>query len=158
MWERENRLYFGTTTGKVCRFFNDKESIYSYNDNGEPIYCQWETPDIDGQLFYKNKTLRYIALRAGAAIATSVEIWGMDRGIWKFIKKDSTFGNYLSFPDIQFSKFSFSSNKTQKISRTKVRIKKVDKYRLRFINNELNEPFSLYDLANEYVENGNYKG
>ena len=158
MWERENRLYFGTVTGKICRFYNDKDSIYSYNDGGQPIYCQWETPDIDGQLFYKNKTLRYIALRAGAAIATSVEIWGMDRGIWKFIKKDTAFGNYLSFPDIQFSKFSFSCNREQRISRTKVRIKKVDKYRLRFINQELNEPFSLYDLANEYVESGNYKG
>ena len=157
-WERENRLYFGTVTGKVCRFYNDKNSIYSYNDGGQPIYCQWETPDIDGQLFYKNKTLRYIALRAGAAIATSVEIWGMDRGIWKFIKRDNAFGNYLSFPDIQFSKFSFSGSKEQKISRTKVKIKKVDKYRLRFVNQELNEPFSLYDLANEYIENGNYKG
>lgn len=158
MWERENRLYFGTSTGQVCRFYNDKEAQESYNDNGDVIICQWETPDIDGQLFYKNKSLRYIALRAGAAIATSVEIWGMDRGIWKFIKKDNTFGRYLSFEDIDFSKFSFSCDQTEQLSRTKVRIKKVDKYRLRFINNELNEPFVIYNIANEYIENGNYKG
>lgn len=158
MWERENRLFFGTQDGKICRFFKDKESQESYNDDGEPIYCQWETPDIDGQLFYKNKSLRYIALRVGAAIATSVEIWVMDRGIWKFVKKDNTFGRYLSFQHLMFSKLAFSGNKTQKISRTKVRVKRVDKYRLRFVNDELNEPFSIYNIANEYTERGNYKG
>ena len=158
MWERENRLFFGTQKGTVCRFFNDKNNIHSYNDDGEAIHCQWETPDIDGQLFYKNKSLRYIALRVGAAIATSVEIWVMDRGIWKFVKKDGKFGRYLSFSNLQFSKFAFTGNKTQKVSRTKVRVKRVDKYRLRFINNELDEPFSIYNIANEYTERGNYKG
>jgi hypothetical protein len=57
-----------------------------------------------------------------------------------------------------FSKVAFSGNKTQKISRTKVRVKRVDKYRLRFVNDELNEPFSIYNIANEYTERGNYKG
>lgn len=158
MWERENRLFFGTPDGKICRFFKDKEDQNSYNDDGEAIPCQWETPDIDGKLFYKNKSLRYIAIRVGAAIATSVEIWVMDRGIWKFVKKDNTFGRYFSFQHLMFSKVAFSGNKTQKISRTKVRVKRVDKYRLRFVNNELNEPFSLYNIANEYTESGNYKG
>lgn len=158
MWEKENRLYFGSQDGMICRFYKDKESQESYNDNGKAIECQWETPDIDGKLFYKNKSLRYIAIRVGSAIATSVEIWVMDRGIWKFVKKDNSFGRYFSFEHLIFSKVAFSGNKTQKISRTKVRVKKVDKYRLRFVNNELNEPFSLYNIANEYTENGNYKG
>lgn len=158
MWEKENRLYFGTQDGKICRFYKDKEAQESYNDNGETITCQWETPDIDGKLFYKNKSLRYIAIRVGAALATSVELWVMDRGIWKFIKRDTSFGRYFSFEKLIFSKVAFSGNKTQKISRTKVRLKRVDKYRLRFINNELNEPFALYNIANEYTESGNYKG
>lgn len=158
MWEKENRLFFGTQDGKICRFYKDKEDQESYNDDGEAIECQWETPDIDGQLFYKNKSLRYIAIRVGSAIATSVEIWVMDRGIWKFIKKDNSFGRYFSFQHLIFSKVAFTGNKTQKISRTKVRLKRVDKYRLRFVNNELNEPFALYNIANEYTENGNYKG
>ena len=158
MWEQNNRLFFGTNDGKICRFYNDKESLNSYSDNGERIVCQWETPDIDGTLFYKNKTLRYIAIRAGAAIATSVKIYGMDRGLWNFIKYDNTFGRYFSFQNLVFSKVAFSGNKTQKVSRTKVRIKKVDKYRIRLVNDELNEPFALYNIAMEYTENGNYKG
>ena len=158
MWEQDNRLFFGTNDGKICRFYNDKESLNSYSDNGERIVCQWETPDIDGNLFYKNKTLRYIAIRVGAAIATSVKIYGMDRGLWNFIKYDNTFGRYFSFQNLVFSKVAFSGNKTQKVSRTKVRIKKVDKYRIRLVNDELNEPFALYNIAMEYTENGNYKG
>lgn len=158
MWEKDERLYFGTHDGRICRFFKDKYSLPSYNDDGEPIEAVWETPDIDGKLFYKNKTLRYIALRLDAAQSTSVEIWVMNRGIWQFIKKDESSGKYLSFSKLIFSKLSFSGDTTQHTIPTKVRVKKVDKFRLRIKNDELNEPFGVYNIAFEYVENGNYKG
>ena len=158
MWEQDERLFFGTEDGKVCRFFDDKYALASYNDDGEPIEAIWETPDIDGKLFYKNKTLRYIALRLDAAIATSVNIWVMNRGLWQFIKKDEASGRYLTFSRLVFSKFSFSSDKTQHTIPTKVRVKKVDKFRLRISNDALNEPFGVFNIAFEYVENGNYKG
>lgn len=158
MWEKDERLYFGTDDGRICRFFKDKYSLPSYNDDGEPIEAVWETPDIDGKLFYKNKTLRYIALRLDAAQSTSVEIWVMNRGIWQFIKRDDSSGKFLSFSKLIFSKMSFSGDTTQHTFPTKVRVKKVDKFRLRIKNNELNEPFGLYNIAFEYVENGNYKG
>lgn len=158
MWEQDNVLYFGTSDGRVCQFHTDKYSLDSYNDDGKPICAIWETPDIDGKLFYKNKTLRYIALRLDSAIATSVQIYVMNRGLWQFIKKDDTSGRYLSFAHLVFSKFSFSGDKTQHTFSTKVRVKKVDKFRLRVLNDDLNEPFGLFNIAFEYVENGNYKG
>ena len=158
MWEQDGRLFFGTADGRVCRFYKDPDSLTSYNDDGEPIEAIWETPDIDGKLFYKNKTLRYIALRLDAALSTSVNIWVMNRGIWQFIKKDDQSGKYLNFSLLIFSKLSFSGDKTQHTFPTKVRVKKVDKFRLRITNDELNEPFGVYNIAFEYVENGNYKG
>lgn len=158
MWERDNRLYFGTTDGKLCRFYNDKTALGAYNDNGEPIYCQWDTPDLDDKLFYKNKTLRYLAIRADTAIRTSVKVYAMARGLWSLIKHDDKFGRYFNWEYLNFERFSFNTDRTQKISRVKVRIKKVDKYRLRLVNDELNEPFALYNIAMEYLENGNYKG
>lgn len=177
MWQSEHRLYFGTVDGKICRFYNDKENIHSYNDNGNPIVCQWETPDIDGNLFYKNKTLRYLAVRVGAALRTSMKIYSMSRGLWKyvkedeslradisleddwqFVKADNTFARYFAFDDIDFSKFSFKTDKTQQISRTKMRVKKVDKFRIRLVNDQVDEPFTLYNMAMEFIENGNYKG
>lgn len=158
MWEKDDICYFGTEDGRICEFFTDKYALASYADDGEPIEAIWETPDIDGKLFYKNKTLRYIALRLDAALATSVSIWVMNRGIWQFIKKDDTSGRYFSFAKLVFSKMSFSGDKTQHTISTKVRVKKVDKFRLRLVNDDLNEPFGLFNIAFEYVENGNYKG
>ncbi len=158
MWVKDNELWFGTEDGHVCKFYTDKYALASYNDDGAPIECIWETPDIDGKLFYKNKTLRYLALRAEAAVATSVKIYAMERGLWQFVKEDTSFARYLMFSQLVFSKFSFSSDQTQKICKTKLRIKKVDKFRLKFINDALNEPFGLYDIAMEFTENGNFKG
>ena len=158
MWEKDEKMYIGTADGRICEFYTDKYSLNSYSDDGEPIEAIWETPDIDGKLFYKNKTLRYIALRLDAALATSVNIWVMNRGIWQFIKKDDTSGRYFSFSHLIFSKMSFSGDKTQHTISTKVRVKKVDKFRLKVTNDDLNEPFGLFNIAFEYVENGNYKG
>jgi len=158
MWVKDNQLWFGTNDGRICRFHTDKTSLLSYNDDGQPIECIWETPDLDGQLFFKNKTLRYLALRVESAIATSVSIYAMNHGIWEFIKEDNTFSRYFSYKNLMYSKFSYSCDATQKISRTKMRIKKVDKFRLKFVNDKVNEPFGLYDIGLEMVESGNFKG
>lgn len=158
LWKHDNMLYFGTKDGKVKVFHTDPNALSSYNDDGEPIHAIWETPDLDGKLFYKNKTFRYIAVRLKAAVATSMRFYGQKRGLWTFIKEDNMTGRYLTFANIVFSKFSFSSDTTQKIISSKLRIKKVDKARFRLENRELNEPFGIYDLALEYVESGNFKG
>lgn len=158
MWVFNNELWFGTEDGKVCKFHTDKTSQNAYNDNGEPIIATWETPDIDGQLFYKNKTLRYLAVRVESAIATSLSIYAMERGLWELIKTDNLFARYFTFSQLTFSKFSFSCDKTQKICRTKLRIKKVDKFRIKLVNDQINEPFGLFNIAMEYIENGNFKG
>lgn len=157
MWEKDGNLYFGSTDGRVCEFYSDSDALVSYNDDGEKIEAIWETPDLDGKLFYKNKTFRYLAVRLKSAVATTLEMYVQKRGLWSFIKKDNYTARYLSFGSVVFSKFTFSSDQTQKIIPTKLRVKKVDKARFRFVNSELNEPFGLFDIALEYVENGNHK-
>lgn len=156
-WTREGELYFGTKDGKIQQFYSDADSPGSYNDDGEAIEAKWETPDIDGALFYKNKTFRYLAVRLKAAIRTSLKIYVMRRGLWDFLKEDHATANYLSFMNVIFSRFAFNSNATNKIIATKTRIKKVDKVRFRFVNDTVNEPFGLDSIACEYVQNGNYK-
>ena len=171
MWEDGGRLFFGTDDGKVCRFFNDKYSNESYNDNGEVIEANWETPDIIGKVFFKNKTLRHIAVKLDSSISTSVNIYVMNRGLynfvktegrlrelWDFVGTDNTRARFLSFANLIFSRFTFSNDQTQHTLPTKVRVKKVDKFRLKLTNDQLNEPFGLFDIGFEYVESGNYKG
>ena len=165
VWTDE-QICFGTNDGKVCRFYSDPEALESYNDDGKPIYCCWETPDLDGQLFYKNKTFRYFAVRIMKAIKTSVKMYSRKLGIWTmnnesewtFIKEQTSIGNMLDFNDVDFNLLSFSADMTERVVHTKVRVKKVDKARFKVENGELNQPFGLSDLALEYIESGNYKG
>ena len=158
LWTDENALWFGTNDGKVCNFHTDIEALESYNDDGKEIYCCWETPDLDGKLFYKNKTFRYFAIRMMKALKTSVQLWSQKLGAWSFIKEDTASGILFDFENIDFDNFSFSTDASEKVVHTKVRVKKVDKARFRVENGKLNEPFGLFDLALEYIESGNYKG
>lgn len=158
IWVHDNRLYFGSADGKVYRFFDNPESPVSYNDNGAPIHAVWETPDLYGKLFYKNKTFRHLDVRLASAFVTSIRMYVQKRGLWSLIKEEAIKLRYLSFENVVFSKFTFSTDPTPKTIPTKIKVKKLDKARFRFENNVLNEPFGLFDIALEYIENGYYKG
>ena len=169
MWVDDQALWIGTYNGKVCRFDNDVESLDSYNDDGEPIYCCWQTPDLDGRLFYKNKTFRYFAIRIMNALRTSCSLYykkpsiiikdGEEKQIdWTLIKKDTASGTIFDFDYVDFERFSFNTDSSAKVVHSKTRVKKVDKMQFMVENDAVNEPFGLFDLALEYIESGNYKG
>lgn len=158
LWTDEQALWFGTNDGRVCKFANDIEDLESYNDDGRPIYSCWDTPDLDGKLFYKNKTFRYFAIRLMKALRTSARLYTNKLGTWTFVKEDASSGILFDFENINFELFSFSTDSSEKVSHAKLRVKKVDKARFRVENGKLNEPFGLFDLALEYIESGNYKG
>lgn len=157
MWEEDGSLWFGSKTGKVCKFYTNPDDIFSYNDDGAAIMCRWETPDFDGKLFYKNKTFRYLAVRLKQAIVTSIRMSVMKRGLWTVLSTDASTASYFSFKSLVFSKLSFSSDVTNKVVPLKTRVKKVDKARYRFENLNVNEPFALDKIGIEYVEKGNFK-
>ena len=91
-------------------------------------------------------------------IMSSAQIWAQRHGIWDMIKEDTVSLKYFSFSHLIFSKMTFSTDMTAKLSTTKVRLKKLDHTRFRFINDKLNEPFAINDFAVEYTQNGNHKG
>ena len=157
IWSDEDDLYFGTADGKICKFYKDDEDIASYQDDGYPISASWETPDLDGYLFYKNKTFRYFAMRLMKAMRTSYKLYAEKYSVWTFIKEDDTTGRVFDFTKIDFNEFTFSTDWAEKLSHTKLRVKKVDKARFKVENTRLYQPFGIYDMALEYLENGNYK-
>lgn len=160
IYTQDDALWIGTKDGKICKFATDIEDLNSYNDDGKPIYCCWETPDLDGKLFYKNKTFRYFAIRMMKALRTSVECYYNRNGNWATdpFKIDISSGIVFDFNHIDFSAFSFSTNNSEKVVHSKVKVKKVDKAKFKIENKVLNEPLGLLNLALEYVESGNYKG
>lgn len=157
-WEQDGEFYFGTLDGRICKFYSDPESPDSYNDDGGAIEAIWETPDIEGKLFYKNKTFRYLAVQLSRAFRTSVSIFNFKRGVWNLVKHEQSATQYFMFSQMKFSEVIFSSDDTNKIVSTKMRLKKVDKARFRFVNDVVNESFGIFNVALEFVENGNFKG
>ena len=157
MWEVDVDLYFGTTDGRICRFYSDTSALSSYNDDGNEIECIWDTPDFDGKLFYKNKTFRYLAVRLKTARSTSIKIYVQKKGVWDILKEETQLARFFSFENFSFENFTFSCDRTEKTIATKIRVSKVDKARFRYMNDTMNEPFGLFDIALEYVENGNFR-
>ena len=97
-------------------------------------------------------------VRLASAANTSIKLYVQKRGLWEFIKEEAKKLGFFDFGNVNFANFTFSTDDTPKTVSTKIKVKKVDKARFRLENNELNEPFGLYDIAFEYVENGYYKG
>ena len=140
------------------KFYTDKTKQTAYNDNGKAIKARWDTNAIDGKIFYKKKNFRYLSAQIAPAINTSYEAWAEVKGIWKRLFNSGAKARYFDFSYVDFGKINFSSDATPRTIGTKIRIKKIDKVRFSFRNEELNEPFGLYAIGTEFTENGNYKG
>lgn len=159
LWVEAGKLCFGTEDGKLCQFYDEPDDPNSYNDDGAAIMAYWDTPDLDGHGFWKNKTFRYVACRLAAAVVTGVKIFAQVRGLWRQIFDAGQKARYLDWSYINFEKFVFSADRTPRTLGGKIKLKKVDKVRFRFQNGELNEPFGLYSVGFEYTEPGSrYKG
>lgn len=156
-FEIDSELYFGSADGGIYKWFTDEKLLASYNDNGDPIKATWETADISEKLFYKKKTYRYLAVRCMPEISSSIDVLAQKNGIWQSIKEDTTTLKYFSYMYFIYSKMTYSTNRTQRVTATKIRLKKLDHVRFRFENDKLNEPLGINDFAVEYTQGGNVK-
>ena len=157
IWTANDGLYFAGTGRQIYKFYEDDTDCDSYNDNGQPIKAVWETADISGNKFWKNKTFRYVAMRVSPALRSSVKMLSQKAGLWEMFKEETQKTRYFTFADVDFRKMAFSSDRTQKLISTKTRIKKIDKVRFRFENDKLNEPVGITQFAIEYTTGGNIK-
>ena len=157
LFTEDDTLCFGTNDGRIMKFYTDKSSQTSYNDDGEPIKARWDTNAMDGELFYKKKNFKYLSASIAPAIATGFEAWAQVKGLWTRLYDSGAKARYFDFRYIDFSKINFSSDTTPRTLGHKIRLKRVDKVRFSFRNEELNEPFGLYAIGTEFTESGNYK-
>lgn len=164
MFEINSELYFGSSDGKIFKFYTDDKMIGSYSDydaeaedHKRAITAIWETADISEKLFYKNKSYRYLALRCMPEIISSILVEAQRNGLWEEVMNDTSNLKYFSFANVVFSKFTFSTNRTQRITSSKARLKKLDHVRFRFSNSHINEPLGINDFAVEYRQSGNHK-
>lgn len=158
IWSFGSRLYFGTAEGEVFRFFTEADGLAAYNDNGAPIVARWQTPDIEGARFYRNKYFRRLAVQLTPSAATGVVCSARFSGAWfELINAVGRF-RFFDFAGVDFDKFTFLTDATARTVLSKIKIRKVDHAAFRLENSELNEPFGIESIALEFSENGYYKG
>lgn len=149
-----NDLYFGTEDGKVMQFYTDVDDPDSYNDDGQSIEAYWTTPEFSGDIFFRNKNVKFVSAKLKSAIRTGVEIEALIDGEWIPIFEDYASFSYIDFNDIDFDVFSFSPDRTPQNAQTKATIRKKDKTAFRFRNKRIGQPFGLYSIAFIYTEKG----
>lgn len=159
MWVDGEKLCFGTSDGRLCEFYTDPDDRTHYNDDGKAIEAYWDTPDLDGHAFWRNKTFRYIACRLASAASTGVTILAQVKGLWRQIYIDRGKARYFDWNYVDMEHFTFSADRTPHTLGGKIKEKKVDKIRFRFRNDKKDESFGLYAIGLEYTEPGTrYKG
>ncbi len=88
------KLFFGTSDGKLCEFYNDEENENCYLDDNSVFDAFWQLPDFVGDDFTQYKTItNFSAMFDGESSETVVEYY--DNG-WKELVKNNDCENILS--------------------------------------------------------------
>lgn len=147
-------LYFGTSDGSIMKFYSDPDSALSYNDNGVAIDSYWTLPEFSGDVFFRNKNVKFIAVKLKSATQTGIQIYAQIDGLWEAIFEDYASFGYVDFNYFNFNYFTFSTDTTPKKAQSKITIRKKDKTSFKLRNNILNQSFGIYGVAFIYTEKG----
>lgn len=157
LFVQDGRLCFADTNGRIGRFYEDFLSPASYNDRGRPIKAVWQTGDFKDSTAAKEKNIYRLWAVCDVSLRTSVKAFAQIKGIWRQLFYDDTTCRYFKWSDIQWSKFTWSCDKTPKTVTRSVRIRGVNKTAFRFENDSLNEPFGLSEIGLEYTQGKFYR-
>lgn len=150
----DDYLYFGTSEGKLMRFYNT-ESVSAYNDDGVAIDAYWDTPEVDFGTSLREKTIQRAVLQLRSYARSSVEFYIKDDGVFTLVDEETLLA--LGFDNWDFNMLSFLPLTDNVLLAFKVGLKKIGTTQFRFRNAELNEPFGLYECAARYEIKGNIK-
>ena len=152
LWEEEGKLFFGDEEGRICCF---DENVYS--DEGEAINAFWTVPDFFGESFWKNKTVRTVAIQAAAFPLNEVRLEVKKEGFWEILKEWKGKISYFSWGNFSWGDFTWSGDEAPRTLTLKTEIKKFDKASFRIVCDHKDRAFGLYGFAVEFTESGRYK-
>ena len=161
LWEKDGKLFFGDEKGNVCCFNSDRESAGSYEDfsseGGKAICAYWTVPDFAGETFWRNKTVKTVALELAPYAQNKVRLEFKINGIWKVIKEWTGKISYFAWNAVNWANFTWSGNSEPRTVTVKTKIKKFDKAGFRIVCDEMDKAFGLYGFSLEYTEKGRVK-
>ncbi|MBQ7874575.1 MAG: hypothetical protein IJ306_05385, partial [Oscillospiraceae bacterium] len=152
LWEEDGVLLFGDGAGNICRF---TENLYS--DNGKAIRAFWTVPDFAGGTFWRNKTIRIVALELAPYAQNKVRLEYKRDGFWNVLKEWTDKITFFQWDAISWGHFTWSGNSGPRTLTLKTKIKKFDKVGFRIVCDERDRAFGLYGFSIEYAESGRFK-
>ena len=158
----DKEMWFGTVDGEVCRFKNSGQAT-DYSDGtvrgddsveGRAIVATWSTPnDNDGMTEYfktmqKKGSMCTVAPFDRSSVKVYIRVDGYER---MFI--GMTYVDIARFFDgeIDFERLSFDSRTTPRDLFFKKKQKKYKRLQIILENDELNEPFGVFEIVKTYV-------
>lgn len=152
IWEENSELFFGDDQGNIGKFVEGR-----YSDNENAIYACWTIPDIAGDVFWRNKSIKTIALELAPFAQNKVRLEVKINGLWKTVKEWMDKISYFSWGSFSWKNFTWNVNSMPRTVTVKTRIKKFDKAGFRIICDEKDKAFGIYGFSVEYTESGRYK-
>ncbi|MBQ8594947.1 MAG: hypothetical protein IJ406_03210 [Oscillospiraceae bacterium] len=152
LWEENGELFFGDSEGNIGKFIEGK-----FSDNGKAIDAFWTIPDFAGDTFWKNKTIRTVALELAPYPQNKVRLEVKIGGFWKILEEWMDKISYFSWGAINWENFTWNGNPTPRTVTLKTKIKKFDKVGFRIVCDEAEKAFGLYGFSVEYIEKGRFK-
>ncbi len=157
LFVQDGRLCFATADGRIGRFYTDYNNPECFNDNGTAIKAVWQTGEFTAGISPRIKNIYRLWVVCATALRTGVRVQAQIKGVWTDLFSDMTTGRYFQWSAIQWSKFTWSTDKTPKLMKRTVRIRNVNKTALRLENSNLNEPFGIYEVGFEYMTGAYYR-
>jgi len=147
-----DRLWFGTSDGRVCCFKDESDGKLCYSDDGQPIYAVWQTAIEDEGYIERFKTLKrrgcVVTLKPYATSSCKVYI-AVDGKIKKLIK-EGTIDIFSFFDEINFDRFTFDGREGPREIYFNRRQRMYKRIQLIFENSEVNEGFGIYKIIKTY--------
>lgn len=158
------RLWFGDTSGRLCRFYADAAAQLSYLDGADPlspgsgraIEARWDI-DFSGVGFYRKKWLGYLAVKMAAAPNTSIEIYCRVNGNWRRIMAPNFGVRFFQYSNLRYGGWIYSGDESPKSVGKRLRLRNIESARFSLRNARAAEPFGLHEIALEFLEGGHYR-
>ena len=153
---KDGVLWFGDSSGNICRFKDYMTSMEKYNDNGEAIRAVWATPYDDDGLVHRFKTM----VRKGCLVvlapftASSCKVYYCVDGNDERYITSGTMDISDWFENINFERFTFISNDNPREIYFNKAQRKYKRLMLMFVNEEVNEGFGIHKIVKTYKVNG----
>ncbi len=150
--EWENRLYFGTADGRLCRFCLPQETG-AYLDDGDAIDAWWKTPMLHFGSHTVYKNIRNVAVTAMPYARSGMSVYYSSDEEWMRLVYQGNI-DLFSWENLDFSRFSFRSIPAPFARFTGERSRHITVFQVTVRNAQPDEPFGLLGLQIDYTIGG----